>query len=143
MSGLQRLPANGYEIGFPEGWRDATQVVLIGPERHVFTPNVQVMREPLPEVPIDEFLQAQRAELAQLAGFRLIGHGDRSLGGRPALHHSYSWDLPDRPGVRIRQMQITARRDNELFTVTCSALEQDWDEVEGGFALTLSGFAWT
>lgn len=143
MSGLRRLPANGFEIGYPEGWRDASQIVLIGIERPVFTPNVQVTREPLPDMPVEEFLQAQRAELSQLSGFRLLGHGDRTLGGRPALHHAYSWDLPDRPGVRIRQMQVTARRDHELFTVTCSALEDDWEQAEPGFELSLSAFAWT
>lgn len=143
MSGLRRLTANGFDLGFPEGWRDASQIVLIGVERPVFTPNVQVMREPLPQMPIEEYLQAQRTELTQLGGFRLITHGDRMLGGRPAIHHSYAWDLPERPGTRIRQMQISVRRDEELFTVTCSALEQDWDQVEAGFELCLSGFAWT
>lgn len=140
---MQKLRAQDFEVGYLEGWRDASQIVLIGPERPVFTPNLQIHREPLPEESLDEFFRQQRAELASLDGFRLLEHGDRLLGGQKALHHSYSWDLPNQPGIRVRQLQIVTVRNGTLFTVTCSALEQDWEQVEGGFELALSGFAWT
>jgi hypothetical protein len=140
---MQKLRANDFELNFLEGWRDASQVVLIGPERPVFTPNVQVHREPLPEESLDEFFREQRNELATLDGFRLIEHGDRQLSGQKALFHSYSWTLPNQATVRVRQLQLATVRAGTLFTITCSALEQDWEQVEAGFELTLSGFAWT
>lgn len=140
---MQKLRANDFEVGFLEGWRDASQVVLIGPERPVFTPNVQIHREPLPAESLDQFFQEQRAELSALEGFRLLDHGDRTLGGQKALYHAYSWELPNQPGLRVRQLQVVAVRNGTLFTVTSSALEQDWDSIEAGFELTLSGFAWT
>lgn len=140
---MQKLRANDFEVNFLEGWRDASQVVLIGPERPVFTPNVQVHREPLPDEELDEFFRQQRAELAGLDGFRLLEHGDRLLGGQKALFHTYSWELPNQPGLRVRQLQLATLRAGTLFTVTCSALEADWEHVEAGFELTLSGFAWT
>jgi hypothetical protein len=140
---MQKLRTNDFEVNFLEGWRDATQVVLIGPERPVFTPNVQVHREPLPEEDLDSFFAQQRSELSGLDGFRLLDHGDRVLGGQKALHHSYSWNLPDRPGLRLRQLQLATTRAGVLYTITCSALEQDWELAEAGFELTLSGFAWT
>jgi hypothetical protein len=139
---MQKLRANDFEVGFLEGWRDASQTVLIGVERPVFTPNLQIHREPLPEESLDEFFRQQRAELAGLDGFRLLDHGDRLLGGQKALYHAYAWDLPNQPGVRVRQLQIVTVRNGTLFTVTSSALEQDWDEVEAGFELALTGFAW-
>jgi hypothetical protein len=139
---MQKLRANDYEVGFLEGWRDASQVVLIGVERPMFTPNIQIHREPLPEESLDEFFRTQRNELSGLDGFRLLDHGDRMLGGQKALYHSYSWELPNQPGIRVRQLQIVTVRNGTLFTVTSSALDQDWDEVEAGFELSLSGFAW-
>jgi len=134
--------ANDFEMGFLEGWRDASQTILIGQERPVFTPNVQVHRELVPDESIDVFFAQQRSELAALDGFRLLEHGDRLLGGQPALHHVYSWDLPNHPGVRVRQLQIVHVRNTTLYTVTCSALEADWEHVEAGFELALAGFVW-
>jgi len=116
--------------------------VLIGPERPVFTPNVQIHREPLPEEPLEEFFRQQRAELSALDGFRLLEHGDRLLGGQKALFHAYSWELPNQPGLRVRQLQVVTVRNDTLFTVTSSALEQDWEAVEAGFEMTLAGFSW-
>jgi hypothetical protein len=139
---MQKLRANDFEVNFLEGWRDASQTVLIGPERPVFTPNVQIHRELLPDEELDEFFRAQRAELAALDGFRLLEHGDRLLGGHKVLHHAYSWELPNQQGLRIRQLQMVLVRAGTLFTVTCSALEADWEHVEGGFEMTLAGFAW-
>lgn len=140
---MQKVRFNDYEVGFLEGWRDASQVVLIGPERPIFTPNIQIHREPLPEESLDEFFRQQRAELAALDGFRLLEHGDRTLGGQKALFHAYSWELPNHAALRVRQLQIVSVRNGTLYTVTSSALEQDWEDAEAGFELTLSGFAFT
>lgn len=139
---MRKLQANDFEVGYLEGWQDNSQIVLIGVERPVFTPNVQIHRESLPTVPLDEFFRAQRAELSELEGFRLIEHGDRTLSGTSALYHGYSWILPDSNGLRVRQLQIVTSNAGTLFTITCSALEQDWEQVESGFELALSGFAW-
>ncbi len=139
---MQKLRSNDFEVNFLEGWRDASQTVLIGPERPVFTPNVQIHREPLPDEELDEFFRLQRAELAGLDGFRLLDHGDRMLAGAKALYHAYSWELPNQPGLRVRQMQMVTQRAGTLYTITSSALEADWEHVEAGFEMTLAGFAW-
>ena len=139
---MQKLRSNDFEVNFLEGWRDASQTVLIGPERPVFTPNVQIHREPLPEEELDEFFRLQRAELAALEGFRLLDHGDRMLAGAKALYHAYSWELPNQPGLRVRQLQMVTQHAGTLFTITASALESDWEQVEAGFEMTLSGFSW-
>ena len=140
---MQKFRSNDFEVNFLDGWRDASQVVLIGPERPAFTPNVQVHREPLPEESLEEFFREQRAELSALDGFRLLDHGDRLLAGQKAFYHAYSWDLPNQPGLRVRQLQTVTVHAGTLFTITSSALEHDWDAVEAGFELTLAGFAWT
>jgi len=140
---MRTFRSNDFELNFLEGWRDDSQIVLIGPDRPAFTPNLQVHREELPAAPLDEYFREQRAELAKLDQFRLIDHGDRRLGGEQALYHAYSWTLPNQPGMRVRQLQVAAARGSTLFTVTASALEQDWDQVEAGFELSLAGFRWT
>jgi hypothetical protein len=139
---MRKLQANDFELGHLEGWRDNSQVVLIGPERPVFTPNVQVHREPVPEEELAEFLQAQRQELSSLTGFTLLEHGERRLAGERALFHRYEWDLPNQPGERLRQLQVVAIRGTTLFTITSSALVRDWDGFEPAFEMTLAGFAW-
>lgn len=136
------MQASGYEIGQLEGWRDASQIVLVAPPQGVFTPNIQAQHQAIPADSFDEYMQVQREELAQLPGFRLLESGERPLGGRPAIKHSFSWDLPEHPGTRIRQMQFVCLRDAEVVTVTCSALEHDWDVTEPAFELAMSGFAW-
>ncbi len=118
---MQKLRANDFEVNFLEGWRDASQVVLIGPERPVFTPNVQIHRELVPEEELDEFFRAQRAELSGLDGFRLLEHGDRLLGGQKALFHAYSWELPNQPGIRIRQLQLAVIRAGTLSSPSRAA----------------------
>lgn len=140
---MQRLQANDFEIGFLDGWRDGSQIVLIGPERPIFTPNVQVHREPAPaDGDVHEYFAAQRAELARLEGFRLNEHGDRMLGGQSALQHDYSWLLPDHPGLLVRQLQLVTVRAGTVFTLTCSALEQDWELAHPAFEMTIAGFRW-
>lgn len=139
---MQKLRTNDFELNFLEGWRDASQVVLIGPERPVFTPNIQVHRESLPNEDLAGFFRGQREELSSLDGFLLLEHGDRVLAGSKALFHAFSWEMPERPGIRLRQLQLAVDRLGTLFTITCSALEQDWDLAEPGFEMTIAGFAW-
>jgi hypothetical protein len=143
MSSLRTVQATSYEFGHLDGWRDASQLVLVAPPRTTFTPNIQAQHQELPDdVTFEEYMQIQREELAQLAGFRLLENGERELAGRPALKHSFSWDLPEHPGTRIRQLQFVCLRDAQVVTVTCSALEGDWDGVEPAFELAMSKFAW-
>lgn len=140
---MRTVQTTGYEIGHLEGWRDATQLVMVGPARTVFTPNIQAQHQALPdEATFEQYMQIQREELAQLPGFRLLENGERELAGRPALKHSFSWDLPEHEGTRIRQLQFVCLRDNDVVTVTCSALESDWEGVEPAFELAMSKFAW-
>jgi hypothetical protein len=139
---MQQLRANDFSIGMLEGWRDASQVVLIGPERQYFTPNVQVHREPPPSETLEEYVRLQRAELMGLESFKAIAQGDRLLGGVQAYTHEYSWLLPSGSAHRVQQRQLICANVGALFTLTFSALEQDWDQVEGAFEMILSGFRW-
>lgn len=141
METMQKLRANQFEINYLEGWSDSSTVVLIGPERPVFTPNVQVNQEPVPtDEPLVDFFAQQRRDLASLDGFELIDHGDRQLAGFTALQHTYSWKIPD-SGEIIRQRQVVVVRNGVLYTITCSALDRDWDGFEGAFEMTIAGFA--
>lgn len=138
---MQTLRANDFELALLDGWSDHSQIVLVAPERPIFTPNLQIHREPLPTgVTLEAFFRQQRAELATLDGFSLIEHGERTLAGRAALHHTYAWTMPNNPDTRVQQRQVVVVRDETLFTITCSALEQDWELVEASFEQSLAGF---
>jgi hypothetical protein len=134
---MAKLRANAFEIGFPEGWRDASTIVMIGPERPTFSPNLQVNQEPVPpDLTVGEYFADQRRELGQLSGFRLHEQGDRQLDGQRVEHHMYTWRIPQ--GVEIRQLQLAIVRGPTLYTITCSALESDWPAFSVEFEQVLS-----
>jgi hypothetical protein len=136
---VRKLHADAYEIGFLEGWTDSSTTVLIGPERPGFTPNIQIHQEDLPPATTRaEYVAQQRGELTSLTGFHMLETGERQLGGQTADFHAYTWQAPQ--GLVIRQMQMATERGFRLYTVTCSALEGDWDSVEGAFEMALAKF---
>lgn len=141
-SSKQLLQSNGFSLGLPDGWRDATTVVMVASEHPIFTPNIQITRIPRGDEPIDKMVADERAQLAQLPYFRLLSHGNSVLGEKPAIEHEFSWELPEQAGVRIRQWQVTSVVDDEVFTVTCSALEDEWQQAVIQFQDSLAQFRW-
>ena len=137
---MRKLRANAYEIGFPEGWSDHSTIVMLGPARPGFSPNVQVNQESMPEdaANLEAYFAEQLADLQNLEGFRVLERGDRTLGGQRALFHAYTWRIPQ--GIDIRQLQLATVRGNMIFTVTASATVADWDHFEGAFEMILAGF---
>ncbi|MBC7644866.1 MAG: DcrB-related protein [Thermoleophilia bacterium] len=137
---MRKLHANAFEIGYPEGWDDHSTITMIGPLEVQFSPNVQVNQEKLPSgQSAADFFSAQRAEMAKdLELFRLLDHGERSLGGERAVYHMYTWRIPQ--GVQIRQLQVATIRNDKLYTVTCSAKEASWDGVDAAFDMIIAGF---
>lgn len=139
---MRTIPANGFEIGWPQGWEDHSTVTMIGPARLTFSPNIQVNREEKPsDTPLTDYLNEQRAEIATLEGFQLIESGDRLLAGKNALYHAYTWKIPQ--GVVIRQMQIVVLHGPTLLTFTCSCMEHDWSTFEPMFEMALAGVKFT
>lgn len=134
---MRKLQANAFEIGFPEGWRDASTVVMIGPERPGFSPNVQVNQEPVPDdLTVEQYFAQQRSELGDLSGFQMHEQGDKVLAGERVEYHSYTWRIPQ--GFEIRQLQLALVRGGTLYTITCSALEQDWALFEAAFEMIVA-----
>jgi hypothetical protein len=139
---VRTLLANGFELGWPAGWEDHSTIVLIGPPRPTFSPNIQVNREPVrPGVSLDEYFAAQRQELSTLGGFQLLDHGERMVGGLKAYHHSYTWNVPE--GFTIRQLQVAVLRPPSIFTVTCSSIAGDWPDFEASFEMALAALRFT
>lgn len=135
---MRKLQAQSFEIGWPQGWRDSSTVVLIGPERPTFTPNVQVNQELVPDdMTVEQYWAEQRRELSALDGFRVIEHGDRLLGGQRAEYHVIAWR---QQGVEVQQLQLATVRAGVLYTVTCSAMPGDFKAFEGAFEMMLGGF---
>ena len=89
-------------------------------------------------------LRAMTQEIERLSGGQVTfkWYTGARLGGEKALFHAYSWELPNQPNLRVRQLQVVLVHAGTLFTITCSSLEQDWDSVEAAFEMTLAGFAW-
>ena len=136
---MPQLRANAFEIGFPTGWSDHSTVVMIGPERPAFSPNLQVNQEPIPsDVSIADYLVEQRTELSNLENFQLLGHGDRILAGQRADWHAYSWRIPQ--GVEIRQLQLMTVRGDKVYTLTASSTLADWEYFEPAFEMSMAQF---
>lgn len=136
--------ANLFSLDLPDEWTDASTVTLLARPRELFTPNVQINQEPVPE---DQGLRAyftsQRAELqAGLPGFRLLGHGDRTVAGQAALWHEYIWHNPER-SVDVHQLQVGLHAGGTIYTVTASALERDWAEFAPEAEQVLASLSFT
>jgi hypothetical protein len=115
----------------PDTWQDMSTVSLLAEPREIFTPNLQINQEPVPqEVTLAAYFTAQREELNRgLPSFKLLGHGDRAMaGGQPALWHEYLWHNPEH-SVDVHQYQLGTHFGGTIYTVTASALERDWVEV--------------
>src|SRR3954447_1256755 len=118
---MRKLQANTFELGFPEGGSDHSTIVMLGPGRPAFSPNVQVNQETMPEDfdSLEAYFASQLEELAGLEGFALVERGDRQLGGLRAINHSYTWRIPQ--GVEIRQLQLATIRGATIYTLTASS----------------------
>ena len=139
---MRKLLSNGFQMGWPEGWEDHSTVVIIGPARPTFSPNIQVNREPIQAgVSLEGYFAEQRRELSTLNDFQLVDHGERQLGGQKAHYHAYTWRVPD--GFVIQQAQYATLRSPTIFTVTCSAMADDWPAFEANFAMAIAGFSFT
>lgn len=140
---MRKLKANQYEIGFPEGWIDQSTVVMIGPPREGFTPNIQVHQEVRTDgQSVQDYLAEQRGHMAaELQSFNVLQQGDKLLGGQQAFFHVYNWTTPQ--GILIRQMQIMTQRSGVIYTVTASATEQEWPAFDALFDMAIATFQFT
>jgi hypothetical protein len=135
---MRKLQAQAFSIGWPQGWTDSSTVVLIGPERPTFTPNVQVNQEPAPvDMTAAQFFAVQRQELSALDAFQVREHGDRLIASQRAEYHVITWK---QNGIDVQQLQIATVRNGTLYTITCSAMPNDFKQFEGAFEMILAGF---
>lgn len=137
---VKSLRANTFEIGFPDGWTDNSTIVLIGPERPGFAPNVQVHQEPVRDGgTMEQYLTLQRQQMQkELRNFRVVEVGDKLLGGATAVYHKYIWVTPQ--NVEIQQLQMMTQRSGTIYTLTASATLVDWPAFDAAFDLIVAKF---
>jgi hypothetical protein len=110
---------NEYSIGFPEGWEDRTEVILVGPDRDGPKPTVTVKRLTLKtEQTLAQFSAFQLHSLRELVGVKpsaIIEERDTTLGGVPAHSRVYHVKFIDK---LLTQRQTYAIRGQTAYILT-------------------------
>lgn len=124
---------NEYQIGFPEGWEDRTEVILVGPDRDGTKPTVTVKRLTLKtEQTLAQFSAFQLHSLRELAMVKksdVLEESDTTLGGVPAHSRVYHVKFLDK---HLTQRQTYAIRGQTAYILTETSAR---DRFEGDMPL--------
>lgn len=133
-----------FSFPVPDDWKDRRVIAWSAQPRpgQAVVPNILATYDRLPvDKSVEEFVDSQEADLARSAKkFTLIGRREVSLGGRLGLEILFRWDAGS--GL-LRQRQIYVPLDDgRLITVVNTALDRDFESVDGLFAEILAGLQW-
>lgn len=149
-SGLAAEPettdGSGASLRGPEGWEfdDSGQFgpdfVFFNPEPdemdgQPFAANVNVVNEPAQGLDTEGYAAAGAAALPQvLTGYTSVEERDVEVAGKPARIIGGTFEQGE---VELRNLQLITVADDTGYTVTATALAQDWDEYAELFEASL------
>jgi hypothetical protein len=153
-SGLADEPetsdGSGASLRGPEGWefddsgQFGTDFLFLNPEPdelegQSFAANVNVLSEPAQGLDTEGYAEAGAATLPQLlTGYTSVEERDVEVAGKPARLIGGTFEQ----GVfKLRNVQLITVADDTGYTVTGTALAQDWDEYAELFEASLLSFS--
>lgn len=118
-----------FKIGLPDGWRDRTEVVFVGPKRSGVSPAISLKRTALKAGQTLADLAASQLEGLQLmlrvTKDDIIEEGEATLAGIHAHMRVYHGTYLDR---RITQRQICMIHDQTAYVLTASSTREHYAE---------------
>ncbi len=136
---------NDFALGLPDGWADASVVVVAGAPNDGYSPSITITREQL-EYEVDAYqyataqLKSLQDELAR-DGFQVREEGAFALPGLVAYRRVHSFDIPDL-GVAVTQMQVYVTKGAEAITLTCTNLSEHFPQTLETFLAAVRQFKW-
>lgn len=111
-----------YAVGFPDGWTDRTELIMVGPEREGRYPAVTLKRIMLEvDMSLEQFVGFQVQALEVLMGVKqpdVIEQKETTLSGVPAHTRLYRMKFLDKLCV---QRQIYAIRGRTAYVITATS----------------------
>ncbi|MFW6015543.1 MAG: DcrB-related protein [bacterium] len=140
---MDTLRHNGWKIGIPEGWVDASQVIVTGPMKDEYSPTINVLQEPLdsPTSP-RAYATEKRAELQQEfsgQGYEVIEEGPIEIGDEKSFQRTHTWTLPNK-NIKITQMQVYILRDDKAIIITATEKSDRFEDMKSTFMDALDKF---
>ncbi len=120
---MEQFRHGPWMIGLPEGWGDASSVILVGQPQDDFSPNITVTTEPLSEkTSLDDYAAAQGAELKSMLEsfeYRLDDEAPMEMAGNQAYRRLHSFVAPGKD-FRVGQMQVYVVGEKRAWTITAT-----------------------
>lgn len=140
---MRTIVHDRFMIGLPDGWQDASVVILAGPGEAGLRPTITVARKLL-ETPETSrsFGEAQLEGLAdQLArdGFEVLEEEPVELGQVEAYRRVFRCTMADR-SVTLVQMQVYLVREAEAYIICATDREEAFAANRPTFESAISGW---
>ncbi|MBS4075226.1 DcrB-related protein [Ameyamaea chiangmaiensis] len=148
MSSADRtLSTQGMSITCPDGWRDASMLILsaTAPSPSGITPNLVITREPLPDpetadrvARLQDFVDRQIDQMhTALKDFREVAHR-RATAERPGVALTIEWTSN---GIPVTQAITYAYADARTVVIsTATASQSEFPQAEPQFLALLRSF---
>lgn len=142
---MQEFSHYDFAVGLPQGWMDASVVVVAGPPNDGYSPSITITREQLEfQMDVSQYatkqLSALHKELSQDA-YRVKEEGLLPLNGVSAYQRTHSFDISDM-GVEVTQLQIYIIKEQTALTLTCTNLTEWFDRTKPIFMDAIRQFRW-
>lgn len=126
-------------IVLPEGWVDRTVLTYIGPDSGHGSPSLVVSRDRLDgSVSLGRYAAMHDASVrVGLEGVDLIDDRETTVGGRPAVCHTYAWS---HSGRRMRQRVWCLVAGDVGYAIVASAADAEFDELRSVWAAAIASF---
>ena len=135
------MGTDAFRLPLPDGWADHTVVTIAGPALDDgFVPNVVVTCQLLcRSLGLGGFADGQQNLMRdEVARYELLANEHRAIAGERALVRIVRFRLDE--DALFRQLQAFLVHDGVGYTISCTASEQHFDQVERAFAEVLDGF---
>ena len=138
---VSSVGTDAYRLPLPDGWADRTAVTISGAaSADGVVPNVVVTRQLLcASLGLGGFADGQQNLMRdEVDRYELLANEHREVAGARALVRTVRFALGG--GPPLRQQQAFLLHEGSGYTISCTASESGFDEVEPAFAAILDGF---
>ena len=135
---------NQLQIGKPDGWRDSSTLLLLGPPNDGYSPSLMVTRDPEPGASdAAGYAQAQLETLQkQLAeqGYTVEEEGKAEVAGRPAYRRIHRFNEPMQQ-IAVTQIQVHLIVNDQVITLTATDRSEQFPQTRATLLAAIEAFA--
>ncbi len=142
---MQQIQYNDFLVGQPSDWIDSSHVILIGPARNNYSPNITIVRENLEsQRSSQEYAAEQLPKLQQQfqnKNYEIIKEEPFTLGNLSVYQRIHTFSMPELE-AEIKQWQIyVIAKNNDAITITCTDKVETFEQSYTTFAEAVQQFS--